>query len=424
MSTSKVDYRALEEKAYKKRTMIIEAIASDSISLEHYEPEKILPFLHEVNDFISIKDSEIQEASLAYEDLAKLLVEKLDWPRNNIKIHPQGSAISRTLIRSPYSNDRFDIDAICEVDHLNAYQNGPLNFFSDIGASLENEEFEVDKKKRCWRVLWRGKKYYIDLTPAVRSDLISANENNVKYFPQLSEYSADAVWVVNEPTGEWYSSNPRGFSKWIMDRNIDSSYLIQQMAFESFDSAIRGNAEPVPDQEISMNENLLLAIRLFKRHRDMQVYNNKLNSEYKPISVIIVTLLGQCVKAMRENGRHFSSIVDFFEVLASTFPELIATYEGQPLIPNPTANDENFADRWLEDGEKRMLAFHSWVRSLQADLKKLSIASNDEERLAIIKDIFGCSGMPSSSGPKSGGNPLASGVPGTPSRSVPDRGLA
>jgi hypothetical protein len=424
MSTSKVNYRALEQKAYEKRTMVVEAIATDSISLEHFVPERILPFLHEVNSFISIKDSEVEEASSAYENLAELLVKNLNWPRENIKIHPQGSAISRTLIRSPYSNDRFDIDAICEIDHPDAYKDGAIKFFTDIGQSLEDEDFDIDKKKRCWRVLWRGKSYYIDLTPAVKSNLISIDASNVKYFPQSSQYSEDAVWVVNEPTGEWYSSNPRGFSKWVLDRNIDSSHLVYQMAFESLDEVTRASAEPVPEQDIGMDENLLLAIRLFKRHRDMQVYNNKVSNEFKPISVIIVTLLGQCVNAMRANGRHFSSIVELLEVLAATIPELVDYHDGQPVVPNPTAPDENFADRWLEDSKKRMLSFYSWVASLQADLRRLSVANDDDSRQTVIKEIFGCSGMTSSPSPGNGGNPLASGVPGTPSRAVPDRGLA
>jgi hypothetical protein len=247
MAVTKVDYRELESKANGQK-IIQEGAIYDSISLEHFQPTKVLPLLHHVNEFISIKEDEISAASGAYEDLADIIVKKLNWPRENIKIHPQGSASSSTLIRSPNSNERFDIDAICEVDHLDAYKNGPIAFFENIGHALEGEDFEIEMKKRCWRIQWRGKGYYIDLTPAVKSNNISLNETNVKYFVQNTEYSEDAVWVVNEPTREWFSSNPRGFNKWISDKNLDSKFLIISPAMEMLDEAYRAEAEPVPDQ--------------------------------------------------------------------------------------------------------------------------------------------------------------------------------
>jgi hypothetical protein len=422
MAVTKVDYRELESKANGQK-IIQEGAIYDSISLEHFQPTKVLPLLHHVNEFISIKEDEISAASGAYEDLADIIVKKLNWPRENIKIHPQGSASSSTLIRSPNSNERFDIDAICEVDHLDAYKNGPIAFFENIGHALEGEDFEIEMKKRCWRIQWRGKGYYIDLTPAVKSNNISLNETNVKYFVQNTEYSEDAVWVVNEPTREWFSSNPRGFNKWISDRNLDSKFLIISPAMEMLDEAYRAEAEPVPDQAISLQDNLLLAIRLFKRHRDIKVKRNLLSAEFKPISVIITTLLGQCVNAMRENGRSYSSIVELLEVLSVTLPKLVYFDGKNPIIPNPTAEDENFADRWLEDDNQRMENFFIWTESLRNDLKKLAVARDDSSRLDIIKDIFGCSGLPTSPEPK-GGNPLATAIPGTPSRSVPDKGLA
>lgn len=422
MALIKVNYRELEHKANDQKIVQKGAIL-DSISLEHFQPKNVLPLLHHVNDFISIKEDEIAAASEAYEDLAGLLVKKLNWPRDNIKIHPQGSASSSTLIRSPNSNERFDIDAICEVDHLDAYKNGPISFFESIGGALEDEDFDIEMKKRCWRIQWREKGYYIDLTPAVKNENIALNEENIRYFAQKTEYSEDAVWVVNEPSKEWFSSNPRGFNKWISDRNLDSSFLLVSYSMEMLDEAYRAEAEPVPDQAISMQDNLLLAIRLFKRHRDIKVKRNLLSAEFKPISVIITTLLGQCVNAMRENGRVYSSIIELLEVLASTLPKLVYFDENKPIIPNPTAEDENFADRWLEDDQQRMENFFTWTESLKNDLKRLAVAHDDTSRLDIIKDIFGCSGLPTSPDPKEG-NPLASAIPGAPSRSVPDKGLA
>jgi len=423
MSVTKVNYRELEKSANDKK-LITEGAVYDSISLEHFQPEKVLPLLHHVNDFISIKEDEIEAATVAYEDLANILVNKLNWPRDNIKIHPQGSASSSTLIRSPNSNERFDIDAICEIDHLDAYKDGPSAFFNKIGGALDDEDFDVEMKKRCWRVQWRGEGYYIDLTPAVKSSNISLHENNVRYFAQDEHYSEDAVWVVNEPTKQWYSSNPRGFNKWISDRNFDSQFLILSPALESLDAAYRAEAEPVPDQEISMQDNLLLAIRLFKRHRDIKVQRNLLSSDFKPISVIITTLLGQCVNAMRGNGRLYGSIVELLEVLAGTIPKLVYFDGNTPIIPNPTAEGENFADRWLEDDHQRMDSFFEWTELLKDDLKRLAVSQDDISRLEIIKDIFGCSGMTNPPDVPRGGNPLATAIPGAPSRSVPDKGLA
>lgn len=416
MAQIRIDYRELEKLADESIKSQLNESRNfiDSVSIEHASVsqvhEKILPVLHSVSDFISVSSKEILDAGNSYQAISESLQERLNSPNGSILIYPQGSAGSRTLIRSPYARERFDIDAVCEIDIPSAFESGPNHFFELVGMALGKDN-KVTRKKRCWRIEFPGEKYYIDMTPAVKDSRIAISEST-RIFGKDEAYKDDMVWVVNEPTNQWYASNPKGIGRWVEDRNNESSCLIRVVALESARVLARDGIDPVPEQDISYRDTLLLAVRLFKRHRDIKVRDGKIQSEYKPISIIIVTLLGQCIKAMSENGRSYDSPVGLLADLAGKLPRLVKYENGVPYVPNPTANGENFADRWLEEGGKRKRAFDDWTAALQDDLRRLSSAQDEKTIKEIIVEIFGCSEMYGISG-NNAGTPLASGAPGS-----------
>lgn len=81
-----------------------------------------------VNKHITVDPALVGEAATSYEDLGKLLVERLRWPADAITIAPQGSTNTKTLVRAPTA-ERFDVDAVCEVDLSRVEAQDPMQFF-------------------------------------------------------------------------------------------------------------------------------------------------------------------------------------------------------------------------------------------------------------------------------------------------------
>ncbi|MFD1261673.1 nucleotidyltransferase domain-containing protein [Entomomonas asaccharolytica] len=427
----RVDYLDLENRAETLKAKK-SGIGMDALTANFSESRSLFELhkkLIRVDNFIAIDQEKVKEAESYYHKIAKALSGNLPYTESEIDIHTQGSAKTRTLIRMP-TRDLFDIDAICQIESYQTPKRSPLTFFEQIGDTLKETGYEVISKKRCWRILKPSSGFYIDLTPAIPVN----SEISAQRFSYLEAYKDSAVLVVDCSLQCWKSSNPKGFAKWIEQQNEVSKSLVQRMAVcndslsEFSERNVTASVEDVPDQTISQNDFLLLAIRLFKRHRDIKVRDNLIDKESKPISVIISTLLGQCIEALVKNNRTFTSLLDLLQDIAFKLPHLIDfDKNGLPIIPNPTAYDENFADRWPEDGGKRQETFARWISLLQRDLDEL-VAKKSKEKL---DELFGTTQMiladdkANNSGVGLGiGIGITSSKPTTSSARVPKDGLA
>lgn len=425
-----VNYLILEEQANKLLKRGTSGVTMDALTANFSENQNLLALhrnLVRVDKFIAIDEQKVAEAEKFYREIAEALSKRLTYAESEIDIHTQGSARTRTLIRAPMRN-LFDIDAICQITSSQAERQTPLEFFEQIGQTLEDAGFDIEEKKRCWRINKPQSGYYVDLTPAVPATFVSEAQR----FTYLIQYQDSAVYVVDCPQQSWKSSNPKGFAKWIEQQNEFSKNLIQRIticadSISYSEGGTRASIEDVPDQNISHEEFLLLAIRLFKRHRDIKVRDNLIDSDSKPISIIISTLLGQCVEAIVKNRRTFTSLPNLLLDIALKLPHLIPSENGMPVIPNPTAPGENFADRWLEENGKRQKTFDRWVDLLQKDIKQL-ITTNDPRKK--LDELFGTTQMTTTDNHlgHDESNNLGIGIvarkPTTNSANVPKDGLA
>ena len=426
----RVDYLDLENRANELKNK--QSIPGMEALTANFSESASLFDLHEnllkVDTFIAIDKKKVEQAEDFYHEIAQKLSDHLLYRGSDIDIHTQGSAKTRTLIKAP-TRDLFDIDAICQIKSPQVKPQYPLEFFDLIGDSLKVAGFEVEGKKRCWRIKKADSGYYIDLTPAIPA----TSEIGIQQFNYLEPYQDSAVFVVDCRLKSWKSSNPKGFSKWIEKQNEFSKSLIQTFAVctssvESFsEGRVTASIEDVPDQNVSHEEILLLAIRLFKRHRDIKVRDNLIDKDSKPISVIISTLLGQCVEAIVENKRTFGSLPELLQDIAFKLPHLVAYDEkGLPVIPNPTAPEENFADRWPEENGKRKNTFARWTQLLLKDINQL-IQTNSKEKL---DELFGTTQMSLFDSPLTSKEAIPVGLgmvdrkPITSSSTVPRDGLA
>jgi hypothetical protein len=386
---------ALVENAERsRRTHLTEALASvrksialDDISgyLQAYGPWA--RELNHVNQHITVPQEEIDAAAEAYTAVAHHLVRELDWPEDVIKVLPQGSASTQTLIRSP-DTSKFDIDAVCQVDISRVAAKDPVGFFNMVGEALR--EHSAKRKKRCWNIPFIGKPFYLEFTPSVPLETVPPDilDNMSPQFMPAKEYLGTALAVVDNPTKQWKTSNPAGLTQWVDD--TAKLQLIRQAAWEAASFRKAAGVAPVPDQDVEITDTLRVAIRLFKRHRDMCVRRNQIENDFKPISIIIVTLLTACYAGLADLGRTYDHPVQLLADLAELMPGMVAVDNGEFRVDNPTVPGENFAERWNEDGGERHHAFITWCDILAADMRIILAAQDEQEIQRQVRTVFGC----------------------------------
>lgn len=405
----------------------LDAVLFDSVERPNNRGRKREPYAHAlslVNDHITVKQEEIDEASAAYNDIANRLSSKLSWPSSAIKIFPQGSASTKTLIRT-IGNRKFDIDAVCEVDISEVEAQDPMAFFNAFGTALDG--LNVEQKKRCWSINIVDKPFYLEFTPSVPLNTVPLTERQKHGLknPEL-EFVSTALAVVDTPLEDWKTSNPAGIRDWV--NRVSERRIVLATTMEAYDS-VRASIEPVVSQSVEVEETLRVAIRLFKRHRDICVHRGYLTSEAQPISVILVTLLTTCYEGLADligNGMRipFSHVVDALIALAELLPDMIPRYSGLGYyLANPTVIDENFAERWNTDDGERAEAFRTWCGLLQADLVAIAALDDPEEMMAKTLEVFGCTAAGGPKGGNSSSGPRVT-LPASPPPAPRTSGLA
>ncbi|WP_409525659.1 nucleotidyltransferase domain-containing protein [Nitrincola sp. MINF-07-Sa-05] len=344
--------------------------------------------LNAANVHITVRPEEISAATDAYKEVGEHLAANLSWPRDSILIQPQGSVSTQTLIRSPNGNEKFDIDAVCQVDISHVEAADPMGFFQSVGFALQ--ELEAEAKKRCWNIPFTKQPFYLEFTPSVPMESVSIQTQGVMAprYRAAQQYDKTALAVVDTPTKSWKTSNPAGMTKWVDDTAKRS--LIQTVAVESFAvGRARADIAPVPEQTVEITDTLRVAIRLFKRHRDMCVRRSVISPETKPISIIIVTLLTACYEGLADLNRTFEHPVELMDELAALMPHLLLKIGNEYHIDNPTVEGENFAEKWNHDGGERYRSFITWCKVLSADLKTILALTDPQAISKRVHEVFG-----------------------------------
>ncbi|TDO06264.1 nucleotidyltransferase [Halomonas ventosae] len=372
--------------------------------------------LSEANSHIAVDDEEIAAATDAYEEVSNHLATNLSWPLESISIKPQGSVSTKTLIRSPNGSEKFDIDAVCKVDISHIEADNPTSFFESIGKALK--DLEAQPKRRCWMIPFAGRRFYLEFTPSIPLNTIS-EQTLYSMAPRysVSRYRETALAVVDMPTESWKTSNSEGMSKWVNDTS--ERRLIRSIAMEAntYDRAAASVA-PVPDQAVDITDTLRVAIRLFKRHRDMCTRRGVIDAATKPISVIIVTLLTSCYEGLSDLNRSYEHPVELLDELATLMPHLVLKLGGKYRVDNPTVEGENFAEKWNDDGGERYKSFMAWASALSADLQTILSEKDPQAISKRVREVFG---IPA---PTDGGNGLTTIQPPAPRATPASRGLA
>ena len=336
------------------------------------------------------------------------------------EIYKQGSFKLGTIIR-PYLKDRhgdYDIDLVVQ------YQDGKNNVSPDeikhrLGNLLKHSsyyEYLDTEGRRCWTLNYphiNGTTitFHIDLLPCI------GESETIKKSISPEKYSNTVIAITNikdknvEPYQyNWQSSNPKGFSTWFDSVNYTKYNSYKQndrrRIFESYRSVFE-SLESVGDDYT--RSPLQMVIQILKRHRDV-MFSNAERATYKPISIIITTLVGKIVEENNivENNTYIllNTVLNGLEFysslqiagMSSDFSDdfkqkkLIEKRfgkDGKPYwsIKSPADSSDNLANRWNEDS-RYAVEFFRWVKQAKADLIDI-LEAQPKEIIAKIKYCLG-----------------------------------
>ncbi|MYD45824.1 MAG: nucleotidyltransferase [Gammaproteobacteria bacterium] len=340
------------------------------------DKKKYSLFLERFSQEIDIPPNKYKQAVDRYEELGRWL-EIAPYPGTVAlpSIYPQGSFRLGTVVRPIRKGIEadYDIDLVCELQILK-HQTQPREVKTLIGERIKEHkrygELLDIEGKRCWTLVYSEEDeigFHIDVLPAIPEHL---------YDPGTSI----AITNKQSMSYEWSSSDPKGYGKWFDSKNqvaFDQVSVLQKQYIQSREPTIYASIDRVPDELVRTP--LQRSIQIIKRHRDMH-FSDGLNEKFAPISIVISTLAALLYENESDIANALTKIVSRLHahselvenrptVWAHLSSDLITrTPDGRWYIGNPVNADENFADRWHEDGHARARAFFSWVESLKRDL--------------------------------------------------------
>mgnify|MGYP001565323325 FL=1 len=355
--------------------------------------------LENISNELDISESRFKQAEERYKAIGKWLSrEDSSVAEFHPDIYPQGSFRLGTLIKPVTDEEEYDIDLVCVLD-ITKNQVSQKQLKEMAGkeiidyARANSMKSMPENKRRCWTLNYAdGAQFHMDILPALpdgdsfqnflESKGISAN------WTELAIAITDKTHPnYNRIDDDWLCSNPKGYAEWFKYR-MKTQFDVQ---IKSFAESIRASIEDVPEYKVKTP--LQRAVQILKRHRDKRFLGHKLEED-KPISMIITTL---SAKLYQNEGDLYSTLKNIVEQLDAhaallspgiTLNESLRSQrliernpEGSWYIPNPVNPEENFADRWHENDNRKASAFFQWIAWVrndlieilrQADMKKIS----------------------------------------------------
>lgn len=256
-------------------------------------------------------------------------------------VFPNGVATS--------DDDDYDLDLVCELDdHDNVSADKLKNgIVKPWLTNYKKPKTELEEKRCCWHVEYED-------VPSFHMDVIPA----MHHFDGMSGIR---ITNKNEASRQYsfQDSNPKGYIDWFYGtcRKKKQGAITRSITEHN-----------VTDQEdLKRNKNrtiLQKSIQILKRHRDIMFENN---SEDKPVSIIITTLMGNLYdgeETILETITNFANSVEVY---------LLSNKKADHYsIPNPSLESEDFANKWIEHPE-RQEAFFAWIRQVKIDFDVVNL---------------------------------------------------
>lgn len=326
---------------------------------------------------LDISPQQYELAVRRYEDLGQWLI---DLGFGDPDVYPQGSFRLGTVLR-PTAGGDFDIDLVflrylakesITQDELRA-QTGLLltAYIADRGAVIGNPELE--ERGRCWELIYSGDRFHMDVLTVIPD-------------PDGDETS---VLLSDRDLFRWQHSNPIGYANWFwrsMGEAVDAARA--QLA-----ASLSRDVEDVPQWLVRTT--LQRVVQLLKLHRDTFFRDNP---QDKPASILITTL------ATHAHGGE-SDLFEAFRKVARKLPSHVEWRNGTWWVPNPAHEEENFADKWNTNPDRRR-HFDQWIEALIAETDHWATSNGIDEAVKSLGTALGAA--PVQAGAKRVGAALSS----------------
>lgn len=305
--------------------------------------------LLEIVKSLSLPESKYKKLEGHYDAIAQLLQEPKAPELSDLQIFPQGSVMTRTLVR-PLPGCDVDVDAIAFRPQGTTLS--PREWLDCLLGELSERartQGEVTRKKRCVTVQYDDKDLpaHVDVTPAKPSPGNSSEEGR------------GCLEVPDYPSNSDHPASPRDFGEWVLQvsRVAFPLSLPEQRLVEA-----KSEVQQLPTYtDMIALDPLRLVIKLAKRHRDVYARANQCVA-HQPLSIILTTLIGRAFLTvgaeLRRQGRAVSTI-ESLRLIADRIPSEFEASHPRWLLRNPCRPDENFAEKWNHD-PRYAAVFFEW----------------------------------------------------------------
>ncbi len=312
---------------------------------------------------IEISDAQAEKAKESYEAVGNYLNNNIK--QYDVRIFPQGSFMLGTVIKPISDKDEYDIDLVTTIDNKFTSAKDLKNIVGDVLKTSDRYSEKVEEGKRCWTIQYsESANYHMDILPTMKSDTYFQNKKLI--MTHKEDENSDY---------EFRQTNPEAYYDWFVKRMEEEKKKLTE------EYAIRNKIEIVEVPEYKIKTTLQIAIEILKRYRDIKF---KDTPDIKPISIILTTLM----------ARIYTGKENVYELIEKFSKEYVLYLEkdenGNVLIQNPVNENENFADKWPSNPERKE-AFFKFMDNLKYDLvtNKVLLEGNIREQADAYKKLFG-----------------------------------
>jgi hypothetical protein len=312
---------------------------------------------------IEISETQAEKAKESYEAVGNYLNNNIK--QYDVRIFPQGSFMLGTVIKPISDKDEYDIDLVATIDNKFTSAKDLKNIVGDVLKTSDRYSEKVEEGKRCWTIQYsESANYHMDILPTMKSDTYFQNKKLI--MTHKEDENSDY---------EFRQTNPEAYYDWFVKRMEEEKKKLTE------EYAIRNKIEIVEVPEYKIKTTLQIAIEILKRYRDIKF---KDTPDIKPISIILTTLM----------ARIYTGKENVYELIEKFSKEYVLYLEkdenGNVLIQNPVNENENFADKWPSNPERKE-AFFKFMDDLKYDLvtNKVLLEGNIREQADAYKKLFG-----------------------------------
>ncbi|MEQ8318502.1 MAG: nucleotidyltransferase [Phycisphaerales bacterium] len=330
------------------------------ISIERPDPGTLNDMLNRIVERIQLTDTQHNRATKVYEKVGRWLDETdSELEPYEPRIYPQGSMLLQTTVR-PMGEDgeaaEYDIDLVCQlnVDADATHANTLYNRIRDRLVLHDEYGDLVEEKGRCLRLGFEDDRMHLDVIPAAPDD--RAQSATGILIPDKRTWTQRKL-----PRDTYKETDPTGFAEW-----FDAQCVVREATGRSMAQA---SMDPAPHREpVYAKAPLRKIVQLIKHRRNQEFLGEK----EMPSSILITTMAARAYRGQADLG------VGLVDVLGAMDHDIKSAHPHRVAVPNPTNEDEDFADAMSDecyDRFSRMISDMRWevVDAAGSGTQRLSI---------------------------------------------------